>query len=663
MDILSRVLPYLWPFRRQIALSVLCAVAISVLWAANLSAVMPIVRVLFNEDSLHEHVELQIVDLEREIETRKDNLTVLDRTDRERLARGQAKQSEAAQKLLALQRLRNHVLPWIPRDNFRTVALILLTLVLATFLKGVFIYAQEVLVSNVVNRTIINIRKALFRHTLRLDFHTESTSGASQLISHMTNDVEVLAVGIRTILVRLVREPLKAGGCILFAFYFNWRLTLLTLLVVPGIALVFHRFGRSLKRASRGTLESMSGIFKCLSETFDSIKIVKAFGGERRHRLKFHQMNRLYYEKQMKLARVSGLTRPTTELLGVIAVIAAVIPGAYLVLRKTDSLFGLQLSDGPLQIEELATLYALLAGTLDSIRKLSSVYGELKRSSAASERIFTVLSQETLVPDPQVPRALNRHSRDIQFENVSFAYQSESTDHKAHPPALKNIDLTIQAGEIVAVIGENGSGKSTLINLLPRFYDPDQGCVKIDGVDIRTVRGRDLRSQIGVVTQETLLFDDSILENIRYGQSHASWEDVEDAAQQAHVIPFVSQLPDGFETRIGEKGQKLSGGQRQRIALARAIVRDPSILILDEATSAVDAQSEQLIHRILKPFVTGRTVLIITHVINDTFLDLVTRIVVLENGEIAASGSHAELIESSAIYRRLYQASSHDRAA
>ncbi|MFP6762117.1 MAG: ABC transporter transmembrane domain-containing protein, partial [Planctomycetaceae bacterium] len=200
MDILSRILPYIWPFRRQVALSVMCAVAISLLWAANLSAVMPIVQVLFNEESLHDHVELKIVDLENEIEARKGNIAEIDRTDRERLARAQAKQSEAAQQLVTLQRLRNHVLPWIPRDNFRTVALILLTLVLATFLKGVFIYAQEVLVSNVVNRTIINIRKALFRHTLRLDFQTVSSSGASQLMSHMTNDVEILAVGVRTIL-------------------------------------------------------------------------------------------------------------------------------------------------------------------------------------------------------------------------------------------------------------------------------------------------------------------------------------------------------------------------------------------------------------------------------------------------------------------------------
>lgn len=663
MDSLSRVLPYLWPYRKHIVLSVLCACAISFFWAANLSAVMPIVQVLFNKESIHDQIRNQITEAEKEIDARKQAMGDLRRDDRERLAHAQADQSAAAEKLLKLQRIRDHVLPWVPRDNFNTVALILGGLVLATFFKGFFIYGQEILVGSVVNRTVINIRQSLLRRSLSLDFQTLAANGSSNLMSRITNDVEILSVGMKTLLVRLIREPLKAGGCIAFAFFFNWRLTLLTLLVVPCIGFVFHRFGKSLKRASHGTLESMSGIFKCLSETLDSIKVVFAFGMERKHRQKFHRANKEYYEKSMKVVRVSALARPTTELMGVIAVLAAVLPGTYLVLRTTDSLFGLQLSDGPLQIAELATLYALLAGTLDSIRKLSSVYGEIKRSSAATERIFAILDQETAVPEPEVPRVFNRHTSEIRFENISFTYKSETVDGETRPPALRNIDLTVKAGEVVAVIGENGSGKSTLINLLPRFYDPDHGAVKVDGIDVRQMRTRDLRSEIGIVTQETLLFDESIFDNIRYGRSNATWEDVEEAARQAHVIPFVTQFPDGFDTKIGDKGQKISGGQRQRIALARAIVRDPSILILDEATSAVDAQSEQLIHRVLKSFVNGRSVFIITHVINDTFLDLVTRIVVLDQGKVVANGTHSELLESSAIYQRLYHASAQDRAA
>lgn len=663
MDTLSRIFPWVWPYRRHIVLSVLCACAISFLWAANLSAVMPLVQVLFNKESIHENVQRQIEATEQEIETRKSAMVDLRQDDHERLAHAQADQSAAAEKLLRLQRIRDYVLPWVPRDNFNTIALILGGLVLATLLKGVFIYGQEVLVGSVVNRTTINIRQAMLRRALSLDYQTLAENGSSNLMSRMTNDVEILSAGMKTLLIRLIREPLKAGGCIVFAFFFNWRLTLMTLLVVPAIGFMFHRFGKSLKRASHGTLESMSGIFHCLSETFESIKVVFAFSMERKHRQQFHRANKTYYEKSMKVVRVSALTRPTTELIGVIAVLAAVLPGTYLVLRETDSLFGLQLSNGPLQIAELATLYALLAGTLDSVRKLSSVYGEMKRTSAASERIFAILGQETAIPEPEMPRVASRHATDIRFENISFTYKTETADGEPRPPALRNIDLTVKAGEVVAVIGENGSGKSTLINLLPRFYDPDHGTVKIDGVDIRQLRTRDLRDQIGMVTQETLLFDDSIYENIRYGRATATWEDIEEAARQAHVIPFVTQLPDGFDTTIGEKGQKLSGGQRQRIALARAIVRDPSILILDEATSAVDAQGEQTIHRVLKSFVTDRTVFIITHVINDTFLDLVTRIVVLDQGRIVASGTHEELLAESPVYQRLYHASASERAA
>jgi subfamily B ATP-binding cassette protein MsbA len=340
-----------------------------------------------------------------------------------------------------------------------------------------------------------------------------------------------------------------------------------------------------------------------------------------------------------------------------------VLPGAYLVLRETDTVLGLQLAGGPIDSAELATLYALLAGTLDPIRKLSSVYSEMKRAGAASDRIFEILDKKTKVPEPESPRIAAPLTGEIRFEDVSFSYAQRESDGMVRPPALRNINLTVKAGEVVAVIGENGSGKSTLLNLLPRFMDPDQGSVQLDGVDIRHLQTCDLRCQIGLVTQETLLFDDTLLENIRYGNPDATDEQLAAAAEQAHVNPFASQLPDGFDTGVGDKGQKLSGGQRQRVSLARAIVRDPSILILDEATSAIDAQSEQLIHRVLKEFVEGRTVFIITHVINDTFLDLVTRIVVLEQGRIAAMGTHEELVDSSPVYQRLYHSSATTRAA
>jgi subfamily B ATP-binding cassette protein MsbA len=292
------------------------------------------------------------------------------------------------------------VLPYVPVDRFNTIALIFGCFLVATFLKGIFVYMQEVLVGGIVNRVIVDIRKKCFRHALSLDYQTIAAAGPANLMSRITNDVEILAAGLRTVLVRLVREPLKAGCCITFAFVLNWRLTLLSLVVVPCIGLLFAKFGRSLKKVSKGTLDSMSGIYKGLAETFDSLKVVIACGVARRQ---FHLSNKEYLEKSMKVVRLSALARPTTELMGAIAVLCAVIPSTYLVLRGTDEIWGIKLAPGAMDIAQLSVLYALLAGTLDSVRKLSSVYGDLKRSAVASDRISEVLSEKTKVPEPKEP--------------------------------------------------------------------------------------------------------------------------------------------------------------------------------------------------------------------------------------------------------------------
>jgi subfamily B ATP-binding cassette protein MsbA len=264
-----------------------------------------------------------------------------------------------------------------------------------------------------------------------------------------------------------------------------------------------------------------------------------------------------------------------------------------------------------------------------------------------------MMDEKSILPEPKNPHMMVRHQTSITVKDVSFRYEGGEDGETQRPLSLKNVNLEFRFGEVIAVVGGNGSGKSTLVSLLPRFMDPVEGAVLIDGVDIREFRTYDLRKQIGLVTQETLLFNDTIYENIRYGNPEATREQVEDAARQAHALSFISQLPDGFETVVGERGGRLSGGQRQRIALARAIVRDPSILILDEATSAVDTASEEIIHRVLKQFASGRTVFIISHVLNRTFLDLVTRIVVMDQGRVVATGTHEELMMNCPSYRAL----------
>jgi subfamily B ATP-binding cassette protein MsbA len=341
-----------------------------------------------------------------------------------------------------------------------------------------------------------------------------------------------------------------------------------------------------------------------------------------------------------------------------VAAFMALLPGCYLVLRQTTEIWGIRLSTGQIDIGDLTLLYVFLAGIIDPARKLSTTYPKLKRATAAADRIFELIDLKSLVKSPTHPQPLPRHVEAIEFKNVSFSYTGKDDGGSPRPAALENVSLRVTAGEVVAVVGENGSGKSTLVNLLPRYYDPHHGAVLVDGIDIRDVRLKELRGQLGVVTQETLLFDETIFENIRYGKPQATREEIEAAALQAHVTPFLGQLPDRLETQVGEKGGRLSGGQRQRVALARAILRDPAILILDEATSAIDSQSEFLIHQTLRNFTKGRTTFLITHSVSPSILDLVTRIVVMDRGQLIAAGPHEALIETCPVYQRLFQAQS-----
>ena len=655
MQVYVRVAEYIWLFRRQFILSVICAVIVSMFWAVNLSIAFPIVKVLFENDSIHAYVASEIEKCETEIQKEGETLKLLSEDQVERQAVSQTRLSNARRSQVFAIWMQHNVLPWVPKDKFDTIIAILGILLIATLFKGLFTYFQELLVGIVVQLTVNSIRQACFRTALRLDYQTLHRIGESSLMARMTNDIEQMTATIRIFGVSMVREPLKAAGCIVVAFWINWRLTLLTVTVVPLLGYMFHRFGKLLREASHQSMQSMANIYNTISETFGASKIVMAFSGYRRHRKQFLKANRGYYEDSMKIVRLGSLIRPLTEIMGLAAMFAALGPGAYLVLRNTNEIWGIQLATRPMDIAELSMLYAMLLGTLDPVRRLSGCFTQIKRGMAGSERVFELIDEKSIIPEPRKPHVLVRHSSTILFQDLSFRYQSSVDEEQQRPLALKNVTLEVKFGEVVAVVGGNGSGKSTLISLLPRFIDPTQGLVQIDGVDIREFRTLDLRSQIGLVTQETMLFNDTIYENIRYGNPNATRAQIEDAARQAHAFPFITQLPDGFDTVVGDKGGKLSGGQRQRISLARAIVRDPAILILDEATSAVDSASEETIHKVLKQFATGRTVFIISHVLNRTFLDLVSRIVVMDQGRVIANGTHDELLKTCPAYRALQQ--------
>lgn len=680
MQQFARLLPYLWQHRWKLYVSMGFALVVAALWAATLSLTYLVVTVLLKDQSLQQFVELEIQKCEVEIDKRQGELDELDRqltahefaasqngtsapSDKElrrKQQRTSLELSAATRRLVACRWIQRHVMPWIPADQFHTYAWILALLVIGTTLKGTAVFIQEVLVGSVVELMVMALRKDCFRHALDLDYQSLMRHGKPELMSRFTNDVNVASEGLNLIGGRIVREPLKAIACIGVAFFVvNWQLTAMSMVFVPVMFVIFNRYGKLLKRASHHMMERMSRIYKSLEETFDGLKVVFAFNGERRHRQRFHRENKDYYHQAMKVVQIDALTSPTTELLLTLAVCVSLLPGAYLVLRHEDSIWGIKLASAPMDIKDLSWLYVLLAGTLDPVRKLSSIYSKLKRSAAATERLFQVLDWQPALKEIEQPQHLPRHAQSISFKKVSFRYDSDGIDR---PNALTDVTLKVAVGEVVVVVGENGSGKSTLVNLLPRFYDPNSGAVLIDGIDIRNVRLRDLRRQIGVVTQETLLFDDSIYENIRYGKPDATHAEVLAAAEKAHIPQFFDQLPEGFATRVGARGNRLSGGQRQRVALARALLIDPSILILDEATSAVDAQSESLIHQCLGDFVKGRTVFLITHSVTPEILQFATRIVILEQGQLLAAGPHEEVLQSCPAYQRLFRAQSSSQA-
>ena len=682
MESLTRLGPYVWPYRRLMAWSVVFALLVAVLWGGNLSVAFPIVKVLLEGQGLHEYIDTEIARCERQVVKDSRRLDELERgiqtgqpengqgdlDDSEiglpvlaKKTRLQARVTDMSRQLLWCRQVKSSVMPFIPQDRFNTFALLLVLLLTATLVKDAFNYLQEVLVGRVVQLITLDLRKALFRQILKLDYQSVHASGTSDLLSRFTYDIDTLANGLLLLGGKVVREPLKAFACIVLAFWVNWQLTLLSLVFVPIAGIVFHRFGQLLKRASHKSAESMSRIYKLLEESFESIKVIIAFNGARHHRRRFHDENKAFFQKSMHIVKIDSLTGPVTEVMGLCALVIAMLPGVYLVLRNTDSIWGIKLASRPMGIAELTMLYALMAGISDPLRKLSSVFAKVKKSMAAADRVFELMDRQSLIKEPLRPQSLPRHSLAIEFRKVTFTYHAGSD--VARPCVLDKVSLKIHAGEVIAVVGENGSGKSTLVNLLPRYFDPEHGSVLIDGVDIRNVRLRDLRDQLGVVTQETLLFDDSIYNNIRYGRPDATPTEIRAAADQAHVTQFLDQFPEGFETRVGEKGSRLSGGQRQRIALARAMLRDPTILILDEATSAIDAQSEYLIHKALATFTKDRTTFIITHSVTQSVIELVTRIAVMEQGQLVAIGTHHELMQGCPQYQRLYRMQVQQHAA
>jgi ABC-type multidrug transport system fused ATPase/permease subunit len=519
-------------------------------------------------------------------------------------------------------------------DKMTAMTLVMIVLVVMTVVRCLGRFLQRYIGEKVVQTAVAHMREEAFGNAMRMPVAYFESQNPSDSVSRMVRDTGEVGVGLKILLGTTLVEPMKAGWLMALAFWLDWKLTLVFLVLAPPAIIAMAQFGRKIKRATKKSLQSWSMILGKLEETFGGIRVVKVYNRQGYETDRFYGINRKMLKHLFRISKADAATQPMMEVLGVFAVVAVIMLGTRWVVKE-----------GGDPMNFLALLLALGLAA-ESVRKSSDIWNKVQQSNAAAERVFAFLDQPLEVEAAgAVP--LGGVKRDIEFRNIWFGYPT------SEKPVLKGVSAIVKAGENVAVVGPNGSGKTTLLNLLPRFYDAQKGQVLIDGVDISGVTLASLRNQIGLVTQRVITFNDTVAANIAYGKANATMDEIIAAAKRSYADEFITQLPHGYETIIGEHGAGLSGGQLQRLVIARAIVKNPPILIFDEAMSQVDAESEAKINRALEEFMHGRTSFIIAH--RFSTVKSANRIIVMSDGMIEAQGRHEELIESCRLYRSLYE--------
>jgi ATP-binding cassette subfamily B protein/subfamily B ATP-binding cassette protein MsbA len=642
----------------SIVAAFLCSLAVGVLWGGNIAALYPFVEVVFRGESFHGWMERRVTtgeetctSLTKSIGDREQKVVRTPDAQRAELIRQLAMERSrlvAEQKSLARSRwCQDLVRRYLPDNPFQNLVLVIGVLVLATVLKSALLVSSIILVERVKQHTMFDLQNEFFARTLTMDVAAFGEHRTSGLLARFTYDLRVLEAGIGALFGPAVREPLKMIACLAGAALISWRLLVVSLLISPVGMLMMRWLSKSMKRTTGQSMDVIAALYSRLSESFNGIKVVKAFTMEAHEQQRLRDTGREYVRRVMRGVTYMALFKPVSEIMGILVVSMACLAGAHLVLNQQTHLFGIRMTGTPLSATDLLIFFAMLAGVADPGRKMSDLYATLVGGVAAADRVYGMMEHIPQVRDPATPQLLPRPHGELTFDHVGFNYLPDQ-------PVLRGVNLRIPFGQTVALIGPNGCGKSTLANLVPRFFDPTSGAVCIDGVDLRGMSLRDLRQRIGLVTQETLLFDDTVMNNIRYGAPQATDEQVVEVARKAHAHRFiVDELDGGYQTNVGQAGGRLSGGQRQRIALARAMLRDPEILILDEATSQIDIESEELIHQALEVFTRGRTAILISHRLST--LTLADRVVVMEGGQILDQGTHEELLGRCKLYRRLFQ--------
>ena len=656
MKNLKRALWMTLKYRWSLVGSFFCCLCVAVLWGANLGAVYPFVEIVLHDKSLHEWVDDRaeqsvsaIANLETEIAEIKAEGGLGEKpalpVDAQRSIKRLQSDIKTEEKRLAWnQTLEPYITKYAPKTAFKTLVWLIAFMIIGTIFRGLFLMGNMVLVARVGQRTVLDLQNDVFRNVLDMEVSEMDVKGTGDLISRIRGETNVIGQAVMVLFGKTVREPMKMMACLIGAAYVNWRLLVFSCLICPIAGYLMIALAKVTKRANRKAIEESAKLLDRLYQALTYQRVVKAFTMEDGERERFQVVANDVYKKGMRIAWFNSLSRINNELLGVSMISLSVLAGGYLVLNQKTELFGILMSSTAMDFGSVMVFFGFLIGIADPLRKMADVYNTIQGGVVAADRVFPLIDQIPAVHDTQSPTPIPSGELQIEFDDVKFSYD-------AGKPILKGVSAVIPSGASVAIMGHNGCGKSTLINLVPRFYDVGGGSIRIGGVDVREAGLNQLRSRIGYVTQQTMLFNDTIAENIAYGQPKASREQIVEAAKKAHADGFINDLELGYDANIGEHGGKLSGGQRQRLSLARAILKNPDILILDEATSQIDVESENLIHQALSKFIKNRTTLIITHRIST--LELADYIILMSDGKVTDFGTHQQLLARCPDYQRL----------
>ncbi len=516
-----------------------------------------------------------------------------------------------------------------------TLKRLCLSIFVVFVLKNIFLYLKNFCAGLMQLKVITDLRNQLFDHLTSLSLSFFDRTRAGDLTSIVLNDVATMRRTFSVSFQKLLVEPINIITFMTLLFMINWRLTLAATLILPAAVILMVWVGGSIRRKAKRSSIQIAGIVSILQEVLGAIRVVKAFVMEQAEKLKFRRETLTFYRLQKRQMSLRLASPPVTEMIGVTMGVILLWLGGQDVLI-----------DNSMEPEDFIRFILLLFSILNPIKSLNTVNAEIQTALASAERVYSILDAKSAIIDAENAVAIEGFDREVSFKDVHFSYAEDE------PEVLSGVTFTIERGKVVAVVGESGAGKSTIADLIPRFFEVTKGAVEIDGHDVRRVQKRSLRDLMGIVPQETILFNDTIASNIAYGQSGISVEALREAAVAANALDFIEEQPDGFETVIGDRGVKLSGGQRQRLAIARALLKNPPILIMDEATSSLDSESEKKVQEAIEHLMQDRTVFVIAHRLSTVVnADL---IIVLAAGKVVESGTHEQLMENGGHYRQLY---------